>query len=37
MGGSRNHDGSYINAVAKMKVKKNVTCVIAACENSIGP
>ena len=24
-------------AVAKMKVKKNVTCVIAACENSIGP
>lgn len=24
-------------AIAKMKVKKNVTCVVAACENSIGP
>lgn len=24
-------------ALAKMKVKKNVTCVVAACENSIGP
>ena len=36
MGGAATMMG-VMCAVAKMKVKKNVTCVIAACENSIGP
>lgn len=36
MGGAATMIGAMC-ALAKMKVKKNVTCVIAACENSIGP
>lgn len=36
MGGAATVIGAMC-AIAKMKVKKNVTCVIAACENSIGP
>ena len=36
MGGAATMIGTMC-AVAKMKIKKNVTCVVAACENSIGP
>lgn len=36
MGGAATMIGAMC-AIAKMKVKKNVTCVVAACENSIGP
>ena len=36
MGGAATMIGAMC-ALAKMKVKKNVTCVVAACENSIGP
>lgn len=36
MGGAATMIG-VMCALAKMKVKKNVTCVVAACENSIGP
>lgn len=36
MGGAATMIGTMC-ALAKMKVKKNVVCVIAACENSIGP
>ena len=36
MGGAATMIGAMCS-VAKMKLKKNVTCVIAACENSIGP
>lgn len=36
MGGAATMIGTMC-AVAKMKLKKNVTCVVAACENSIGP
>ena len=36
MGGAATMIGAMC-AVAKMKIKKNVTCVVAACENSIGP
>lgn len=36
MGGGATMIGTMC-ALAKMKVKKNVICVIAACENSIGP
>ena len=36
MGGAATVIGSMCS-LAKMKVKKNVTCVVAACENSIGP
>ena len=36
MGGAATMIGAMCS-VAKMKLKKNVTCVVAACENSIGP
>ena len=36
MGGAATMIGTMC-AVAKMKLKKNVICVVAACENSIGP
>ena len=36
MGGAATMIGTMC-AVARMKLKKNVTCVVAACENSIGP
>ena len=36
MGGAATMIG-VMCAVTKMKLKKNVTCVVAACENSIGP
>ena len=36
MGGAATMIGTMC-AIAKMKIKKNVTCVVAACENSIGP
>lgn len=36
MGGAATMIGAMC-ALAKMKVKKNITCVVAACENSIGP
>ncbi|WP_022819410.1 leucyl aminopeptidase [Fusobacterium russii] len=36
MGGAATMIGAMC-ALAKMKVKKNVICVVAACENSIGP
>lgn len=36
MGGAATMIG-VMCSLAKMKVKKNVTCVVAACENSIGP
>lgn len=36
MGGAATMIGAMC-AISKMKVKKNVTCVVAACENSIGP
>ena len=36
MGGAATMIGTMC-AIAKMKLKKNVTCVVAACENSIGP
>ncbi|MHB9301207.1 leucyl aminopeptidase [Fusobacterium polymorphum] len=36
MGGAATMIGAMCS-IAKMKLKKNVTCVVAACENSIGP
>ena len=36
MGGAATMIG-VMCSIAKMKLKKNVTCVVAACENSIGP
>lgn len=36
MGGAATMIGAMCS-VAKMKLKKNVVCVVAACENSIGP
>lgn len=36
MGGAATMIG-VMCSIAKMKIKKNVTCVVAACENSIGP
>ena len=36
MGGAATMIGTMC-AIAKMKIKKNVACVVAACENSIGP
>lgn len=36
MGGAATMLGAMCS-ISKMKLKKNVTCVIAACENSIGP
>lgn len=36
MGGAATMIGAMC-AISKMKLKKNVTCVVAACENSIGP
>ena len=36
MGGAATMIGAMCS-IAKMKLKKNVTCVVTACENSIGP
>lgn len=36
MGGAATMIGAMCS-IAKMQLKKNVTCVVAACENSIGP